>query len=168
MRNKYKDYTGYSCNKEKFTIEEMRKFPEIKFIKNDLEESFVLTYEDLFFNKGDKIYFLVVFHRILKDIWELGKPFLKKYTFAFNFDSKLIWYYKINKNENKNDIKPDNKSFFKDNIIFIFIIIILSLVLGFLFFLLGRMIYNQKKKVIKAEELDEEIDYEAYNNKNIN
>ena len=167
-KNQYKDYTGYSCNKEKFTIEEMRKFPEIKFTKNDLEESFVLTYEDLFFNKGDKIYFLVVFHRILKDIWELGKPFLKKYTFAFNFDSKLIWYYKRNKNGNKNDIKTDNKLLFKDNFIFICIIIILSLILGLLFFLLGRMIYNHKKKVIKAEELNEEIDYEAFNNKNIN
>ena len=167
-KNQYKDYTGYSCNKEKFTIEEMRKFPEIKFIKNDLEESFALTYEDLFFNKGDKIYFLVVFHRILKDIWELGKPFLKKYTFAFNFDSKLIWYYKRNKNGNKNDIKTDNKLLFKDNFIFICIIIILSLILGLLFFLLGRMIYNHKKKVIKAEELNEEFDYEAFNNKNIN
>ena len=168
----YKDYTGYICNKEKFTINEMKKFPELKFIKIDFEENFLLTYEDLFFTKGDKVFFLIVFHKILKEIWELGKPFLKKYEFAFNFDSKLLWYYKKMDNNKINDIKNDKSFLFKDNILFICFIIALSLILGGLCFLLGRVLYNQnKKKLIKAEELDQDFNYENYENngnKNIN
>ena len=168
-KQQYKDYTFFMCNKDKFTIEEMVKFPELKFIKADLDEIFTLTYEDLFFIKGDKIYFLIVFHRILKKIWELGKPFLKKYTFAFNFDSKLIWYYKkINYDEedNKENKNIDDKSYINDNIIFIIIIIALSIVLGIISFILGRIIFSRKKKKIKAEELDQDFNYENIDNGN--
>ena len=167
----FKDYAIYVCNKDKFNFDEMKKFPELKFIKVDLEENFILTYEDLFFIKGNKVYFLVIFHRILNKVWELGKPFLKKYSFAFNFDSKLIWYYKKNnKNKKEIDNNDNNKnSYIKYNIIFIFIIIFLSLVLGILCFSFSRIIYKQsKKKLIKAEELNDDFNFQNYEYKNIN
>ena len=160
---KYRDYESYICDKDKFSINDMKKFPKLNFIKAELEETFVLTYEDLFFIKGDKVYFLVVFHHLLKEVWELGKPFLKKYSFAFNFDSKLIWYYKKEKNNNqKNNNKKREESFLSIKIFFICGILVLSIILGILSFLLGRMIYNNKKKLIKAEELDQDFDYENY------
>ena len=87
-------YKIFYCDKEKFTLEEMKKFPELKFFKNKINEIFNLTYNDLFFNKGNNVYFLIVFNYLYNEIWELGKPFLKKYSFVYNFDSKLIWYYK--------------------------------------------------------------------------
>ena len=161
----YKNYELYECDREKFTIKEMKKFPQLNFFKADFEASFSLTYEDLFFIKGNKVYFLIVFHHILKEVWELGKPFLKKYSFAFNFDSKLVWYYKNNNNDNNN--KNNNKSFSNGNIIFICAIIFLSIILGILSFFLGKMLYNKKKKLKKAEELtqEEDFNYENYENK---
>ena len=52
-------YTIFYCNKEKFTLEEKKKFPILQFLKTELEESFNLTYEDLFYNKGNNEYFLI-------------------------------------------------------------------------------------------------------------
>ena len=153
----------FICDKETFSIEEMKKFPKLTFIKTDLEERFDLTYEDLFYNKANKIYFLIVFHRILNEVWELGKPFLSKYSFAFNFDSRLIWYYKKINNINEKNNKEKDNMFFNNELFLIAIIIILSIILGFICFLFGRMLYNKKKKkLIKAEELKQEIneDYE--------
>ena len=162
---KYTNYELYVCDKDKFNINERKKFPQLNFVKTDLEETFFLNYEDIFFIKGNKVYFLIVFHHILKEVWELGKPFLKKYRFAFNFDSKLIWYYKKENNYNKdnNYNKKDTLSFLNSSFFFICIIIILSIILGICSFLLGRMLYNQKKK-IKAEELDQDFNYENFEN----
>ena len=96
----------------------------------------------------------------------MGKPFLNKFTFSYNFDSKLIYYYKevdgdieeYAKNKNNNNLK--NK-----NIIFI---IILSLFLGLLCFFIGRIIYNKKRsKLIKARELEQNFSYQKYNKSKI-
>ena len=166
----YKSYCSYVCDKDKFNYDEMKKFPDLKFIKADIEETFILTYEDLFFIKGNKVYFLVVFHNILNKVWELGKPFLKKYSFAFNFDSKIIWYYKKD-NYKENDINnnPYKNSYIKYNIILFLIIIILSIALGVLCFSFGRIIYKKnKKKLIKAEELNDDLNIQNYEYKNIN
>ena len=168
----YKDYTIFVCDREKFNIEKMKKFPELIFKNADLNESFVLTYEDVFFTKGNNVYFLIVFHRILKEVWEFGRPFLAKYEFAFNFDSKLIWYYKKLNNDGKEQDKNNktkSKSFFDNEFILLGIILVLSIVLGIICFFIGRMFYNKnKKKLIKAEELDQEFNYEEYEKNNIN
>ena len=164
-------YTIFYCDKEKFTIDEMKKFPELKFVKVDIEESFNLTYTDIFFTKGSYVYFLIVFNHIYDEIWELGKPFLSKYTFVYNFDSKLINYYK--------DIEGDNEEFKKEKKMknfnnnkkkkFIYLIIIFSLFLGLICFFIGRILYNKKRsKLIKAKELEQNFSYQKYNNRNIN
>ena len=151
-------FTIFYCGRDKFNIDERKKFPELVFFKNDLEEKFNLTYQDLFFTKGDNVYFLIVFNHIYDDIWELGKPFLKKYSFAFNFDSKIIWYYKdLNGKtkalQNEMNQKTDKKKF-------IFIILFLSLFLGVICFLFGKILYNKKvKKLIKAKELEQNFSY---------
>ena len=156
------NYTIYFCDKAKFNEEEMKKFPELKFVKTDLEESFNLTYQDLFFTKGNKVYFLIVFHYLYNEVWEMGKPFLRKYAFAYNFDSKLIWYYKDIDGEEI----PDNKN--NNNFIKLIIMIVsLSILLGVLSFIIGRYIYLKKKnKKYKAEELEEEVMKTNDNNNN--
>ena len=158
----------YYCDKEKFTIDEMKKFPELKFIKSELEESFNLTYNDLFYTKGNNVYFLIVFNYLYNEIWELGKPFLSKFSFVYNFDSKLIWYYKnIGENENyenKSKIKNFNKE--KKSIL---LIIFLSIFLGSICFVLGKVLYNKRKRnLIKAKELEQNFSYQSYSNKNFN
>lgn len=152
-------YTIYFCDKKKFDENEMKKFPELKFVKIELEESFNLTYHDLFFTKGNNVYFLIVFHSLYNEVWELGKPFLKKYSFVYNFDSKLIWYYKINNSDNSDNIekkidKNRNKRLFG-------IILCLSIFLGIVCFVIGRIIFNKSKNnLIKAEELEQNFSYQ--------
>ena len=158
----------YYCDKEKFTIEERQKFPELKFVKSELEESFNLTYNDLFYTKGNNVYFLIVFNYLYNEIWELGKPFLNKFSFAYNFDSKLILYYKnIKANENfENNSQITN---FNSNKKYIFLIIFLSALLGFICFIFGKILYNkQRKNLIKAKELEKNFSYQTYISKGIN
>lgn len=157
-------YKIFYCDKEKFTLEEMKKFPELKFFKNEINEIFNLTYNDLFFNKGNNVYFLIVFNYLYNEIWELGKPFLNKYSFVYNFDSKLIWYYK--KIDNNDEInKNETKIFYKKKLIYL--IIFLSIFLGAICFLFGRILYNKtKNNLIKAKELEQKFSYQNYNAKN--
>ena len=36
--------------------------------------------------------------------WDLGRPFMKKYQFEFDFDNKIIGYYKIDNEVVENNI----------------------------------------------------------------
>ena len=151
-------YTIYFCDKDKFKEEEMKKFPELKFIKNEIEESFNLTYQDLFFTKGNKIYFLIVFNYLYNEIWEMGKPFLKKFAFVYNFDSELIWYYKAIDGD---EVENENIKTYYNKTNYIAIIIVLSIFLGIICFIIGRILYNKKRKnYIKAEELEQNFSYQ--------
>ena len=159
-------FTVFYCDKDKFTLDEMKKFPEIKFFKNDLEEIFNLTYIDLFYNKGNNIYFLIVFNHLYDEIWELGKPFLSKFSFAYNFDSKIIWYYKDIENgneENKDKIKIREV---KDNKSIIYRILFLSIFFGFIFFFIGRILYNRRKSKLIAKELEQNFSSQSSKFKN--
>ena len=89
-------------------------------------------------------------------MWELGKPFLKKFSFAYNFDSKIILHYYISNNTilKKKELK-ETKTFF-------IYIIIVSIFIGVLCFVLGKRYYNKKK--MRAKELENTFN----NNKNEN
>lgn len=68
------------------------KFPGVIFQSNDLNYTFTLEADDLFVEIGNNIYCLVYFYSNT-DGWKLGKPFLKKYQFSFNYDAKNIIFY---------------------------------------------------------------------------
>ena len=145
-------YIFFFC--KKIIIEnEIEKFPELKLIKNEFEEEFILTYKDLFYTKGNNTYFLIVFHYLYNEIWELGKPFLKKYLFAYNFDSKIIIHY------NKTDEISFDKKELKKKKNFYKYIIIFAIFIGILFFLLGKRLYKRNKKIIMAKELENNFSY---------
>lgn len=133
-------------------------------IKIEFGEEFILNYDDLFFTKGNNIYFLIIFHNLYNEIWELGKPFLKKYSFAYNFDSKIIHYYSKKNIYNENINKNDNNKFENNFSSFPYIIII-SFFIGIFFFFAGKIYYNKRKNnLLKAKELEENFSY--YNNIN--
>lgn len=161
------DYTFIVCDKNNFGKEEMKKFPQLKFVKIDFETEFILTYEDLFLIKGDKVYFLVVFHRLFDYyFWSLGTPFLKKYSFLIDFNENLIWYYK--KKERQDENMPDKNTNSDSNLFYYILIGALAIISCVLFFFFGKIFfkwYKQNKK-IKAEELINED--EPYNYTNIN
>ena len=151
-------YIIFFCDKKKFENEKS-KFPALKFIKNEFGEEFILTYEDLFFTKGENSYFLIVFHYLYNEIWELGKPFLRKFLFAYNFDSKIIIHY----NRTQKIILEKNN--YKETKLYFKYIIFLSIFVCILFFLLGKRFYNKKKNLILAKELEKNFSYNNKENK---
>ena len=80
-------------NKDEIKKELKEKFPTLKFVQKNFLFTFELTYDDLFKEKGDKIYFLIWFSTSVKTAWEIGYPFMKKYLFNYNFDNKLVSFY---------------------------------------------------------------------------
>ena len=85
---------------------DLNNFEQIEFIHEELSYKFILDKNDLFVDYKDKKYFLCIF--IDEDLdhssknWIFGTPFIKKYNFAFDQDSKIILFYEQigNKNEN--------------------------------------------------------------------
>ena len=96
--------------------------------------------------------------------WYFGQPFLIKYSFSMNQDTKIIGFYKQpenNNDSNNNKNKKDNLIFGTKSTIILFIslticVIILLLLSGIF---LGRYIYRNKKT--KKNVLEEDFDYTA-------
>jgi hypothetical protein len=147
-------------------------FPGVYFYSEQLFFAFNLYPEDVFYEYNNKIYFLIIHKDSITNFWRLGKIFLKKCPFMFDYDKKIISYVHLNrtwqpkKNEKKKQEKNENnennekggsgenetKNFgnIKD------IILIILLIIGILFgIFLGKRIWNKKQK-LKANELEEE------------
>ena len=149
-------YYIYECD-EDINID---KFPKIYFRSNILRYDFSLGKEELFIKDKGKLYFLIIFDLRNMNSWKLGKPFLDKYLFSFNYEAKTFSFYNENllSNEKNNSNNSNNDTNNHLKIIIIVLIIILSLIALILGFCYGKNIYNKRKK-IKAFELDTEQDY---------
>lgn len=157
-------YYSYYCKKEV----DISKMKNIYFYNKQLDFTFELTYQDLFYynDKDEYNYFLIIFSNDLEDsdenqyrYWILGEPFFKKYQFIFNKDSKTMGIYtSINNKDNGNTWWSKYKWYF----ILIVLLVILLCGLSVLLFLFLR---KPKKRKIKANELDDEFDYTSDKNK---
>jgi uncharacterized protein YqhQ len=98
---------------------------------------------------------------MIRSNWILGKPFLKKYFFSFNYDDKILTFYETEKKENISNNDDENIK----NFILILVIIILVAIFALLGFLLAKFIYNYKKR-IATELLDEDDENENINSIN--
>ena len=144
------NYYYYECDKNT----DISSFKDLTFSNQEFMYDFVLTKDDLFKVYGDKLYFLIVFDKYTcyGKNWRLGKPFIKKYTFLFNTDSKLIYFY----SDKEKDSSISNKG--ESNVIYWIIIGILGLcVIIMVALVLYKVFFKPKKK--KANELKEDIDY---------
>ena len=112
-------------------------FPELKFYMKDINFELVLNYKDLFIKKNGKIYFLIIFQDS-NLTWELGLPIFKKYSIIFDMDKKVIIF-----------VRNKNKELISYLILFLIILIVILI-----FFTLT---FRNKKKRIKAIELDNEV-----------
>ena len=120
----------------------IKDFPSLNFYNHEMNIFFNLTYNDLFIEKNNQIYFLIVFSKIEKRDWVLGRTFMKKYQFIYDLNRKLFGFY-----TNKNN---------SDSNIFIIIYIILTIIIIFLLLYLLK-IFKNKKKLLYAEELTEDV-----------
>ena len=160
---------GFFCDKsENFTKNNLKEFPTLYFENNRFNYTFELNYKDLFIEKDNKYYFLIVCENGDVDDWFFGYTFIKKYQFAFNQDSKSINFYKQdlskdeeNEDKGKNDIN-------KFNMVYLILIIVSWIIFIGLGLLLGKFLFNKYKKKKRANELDDNYEYIFDNKNNIN
>ena len=157
------EYFFYYCEESLYdTMKSL--FKQIAFKQISLSEIFELNFEDVFIKQNGYLIFLIIFstHEHLR--WDLGKPFIKKYQFDFDFPNKKIGYYKISQTNNTNNNKDkDNISSEKKGIhiaigIGAFILAIVLIVVGII---IGKNYFKLRKK--RANELDDEFDYNQKN-----
>ena len=181
-------FTIFTCNKKLLSNNYIKKFPTFKLKHDNFGYIFELTFEDLFKEINDKYYFLIIFPEEQSLQWIFGIPFLKKYQFIYDYDSYTISYYpnykekKLIEEKENNQNSPNSQNLQNKNSSIIMnhnnstninfnylipIIIILSILLILIGFLIGRKIYEKRKR--KANELkDDDYEYFSYDNNNSN
>ena len=175
--NLIKDIFGKKCHNYEFEYnyqflscdKDINKefIPEIKFFNKELDMIFILDYNDLFYDTENSLHFLVATYADIDEgYWILGKPFLKKYLFIYNTDTKMIGVYNNNNknidNNNNNKIK-NNKNNFNTSI---FLNILLGIIIIILIFVLYHCYINKRR--IRANELEDKFNYIAKNDNEIN
>ena len=165
IHNSENNFYMFECD-EDINID---KFPKIFFRSNILRYDYSLGKEELFVKDKGKLYFLIIFDLRSVNSWKLGKPFLDKYLFSYNYEAKTFSFYNenllSNEKNNPNNSNNNNDNYKKIIIIMIIIIllfILIALILGFYF---GKKIYDKRKKN-KAYELDYEQEYDPVKEEN--
>ena len=166
VQNYNNQYEIYVFNK-KDDYNKLKNF-SITFFHKSFDYNFTLDYDDLFYEAGAQIFFLIIFNSNKQEFWEFGTPFLRKYHFIYNQDNKFLGFIKNDKeNEFKGKTNPDNNNNnSKTKIIFVVILIIILIIIATLFsgFLIGKKIYKVRKN--KTNELLELYDYNSKNDNN--
>lgn len=161
------DKLGDKCKKEYsdtsyeyFVCKEntdLSNFINLEFVHPDFNYKFIMTKDDLFKKYGEEIYFQIIFDKYSPQgtHWKLGKPFLKKYNFGFNTDSKKIYFY--------NEDKEHSEGYL---VYYIVIGVLIIGIMGMITFVVVNKIIKPKRK--KANELTDEINFSNNNNANSN
>ena len=158
------DYDIFVCEnniKTKFNL-----FPEISLYYANFDYNFTFNYEDLFMFRNNKYYFKIVFLEGISNLWRFGLPFFLKYRLVFNQDKKQIGFYDDNIKIAK-DTNNYNNSILK-NIWFWIILAIVFVVIIIGIILISKKIFGKKKRQKKANELNDDFDYDEYSTNNNN
>ena len=151
-------YIECDNDEKKFLVQ---SFPDLYFEHRNLSTIFNLTYKDLFIidPKTNKYIFLIFSYQYNSETWKLGTPFLRKYQFVFNEETKTIGYYNLNKPaylNNDEDEKPVSNFLIYSLIgVNAVVIIIAGIVVYFLF--LRNKCCNKKKEM----QFDDEFAYKG-------
>ena len=165
----------YTC-KSSFKNEIKETFPTLYFYHRDFNYSFVLDFDDLFYEKNGNLYFLICFDTgIFGDDkfteiseWILGRPFLNKYQFSFDVERRRIIFYENlkryiidpNKNENIKKYFYYNYLFSFKNFVFFIVFLFTILIATYKISLYLKKNNNRKAKYIKGEKEKESIELE--------
>ena len=160
-------YFALGCDKDKFGIDDMKKFPALKLVLDCFQSEFIFTYEDLFTETEYKYFFNVIFNIYITQRFVLGKIFLRKYPMFINFDSQSVGYYndalEIESDDNINGINLTkifqkntsrrNQSSTPRNLILLltFIIIALIIIVAIVFYFIGK---NANKLKNESENIN--------------
>ena len=144
----------YYCYKDKFNMSEMEN---VNFHIRNINYTFVFEPKDLFYEKDGILYYLITYKNdeYSNYQWILGTLFFEKYIVAFNKDDKVKYFYE--KNTEQNDSGSDGGQ----ETTYIIIIVVLSIVLIASVALFAYYIIKIKPRKKKANELDEDFDYQT-------
>ena len=152
-----------SCYSDKFGINDIKKFPEIKFVKYNLFFNITFSGEELFYYKDNKYFCKIYCKYNYYKAFVIGRILLKKYLTVFNPDKKQIYFYnKIpeEKKEEKEDKDENNETFWeKYKIVIIITFVVIILIIYGIGILTGKFVFKKRKK--KANELDDNYDYKT-------
>ena len=157
LENEY--FEIFSCDISKMKNEYKSSFPKIIFQHNNFDFNFFFFFYCSFIEFKGRYYFLIIFpeDNYPNNNWYLGLPFLKRYQFIFNYDSKTIGFYNENLKQ-KNETKINNSNNSHLRIILEVGIGILLIALIIIAFIIGQKISKQRKK--RANELtDDNFEY---------
>ena len=160
-------YMYFYCEKDKINLSEMENVNFAIFHQNG-NMTFILEPKDLFYEYNNILYFLIIYKPNYyigdKDVlWVIGNTFLQKYLLTFNTKERLIYFYKkkIEQFEtDKNNTGNENNS-----IKYIIIISVISVLLIACIAILIVYITKRAPRKKKANELDDDFDYQTKPNK---
>ena len=156
-----RDNEFFYCSK-KLNLSE---FKNIILSIDNSELTIELNYNDLFYEYEDYYYFLMYFPNktYSTNFFRFGKALFKKYAIIFNYDSKMIGYYKEDKKETNGNQNIDQNEKLNYNFVpWIIIIILVLIVLGLVFYILYYKPCNIRAK--RANELkDDDYTYQGIN-----
>ena len=149
-------YHTFVCDKKKLDIDNFYKnFPIIYFYQKDFNYTFELSYNDLFKEKNNKIYFMVYTNENNMLDWKFGEIFLRKYFFTYIPDKKMIGFY-TPVIEEKNEY--NYFALFKI-VLIVVLIVVFIIVIGIVGFCIGKKKYDKFRKNRANELLDDNFDY---------
>ena len=143
------------CHDNQFGINDIKKFPTIKFIKYNINFNITFTGEELFYYKEHKYFCKIYCKYGTYRTFVIGRILLKKYLTVFNGDKKQIYFYKQEIEEKEEII--DKNFIDKYWIIILISSIVLIIIVYLLGFLTGKLVYQGRKKL--ANELEDNYDY---------
>ena len=149
------------CDKTK--IKDLSKFydefPSLNLKNVFLKETFYIDGKELFVEDNNYLYFILLPELKKNNKFLLGKIFMQKYQFTFNYDTKTIGYYNKNISRSNNIKKDDTRN--KDKIysdfkyeyilIIIIIMILILFIVGIIYFV--NCLNKNNKKENQALEL---------------
>jgi hypothetical protein len=175
-------YQLFECDINKFTSEDIQKFPTLYMLDANIEYAFELQGEELFTKINNKYYFNIIFP--VKDTddnfynkWIIGRIFFRKYPPIFSPLNRIVGFYlrensssieymgerekdEIDEKENvDNKIITKHKKTYENNIILYIEIIGIALIFTCFGICIGKRIYYRRKN--KVNELID--DYYQYN-----
>ena len=166
-------YYFYFFDRNLNGVEKLKNF-EISFYNKELNFNFKFNYSDLILEKRDGYYLLIAFERAFRADWKLGYPFLKKYKFIFDIDSKLMGFFCSNqcpnnssdeKNDNSPNSEEQNNNKIKESnisnnkLIIIISIVIISIIILITGIFIGKKLYEVRKR--RANELLDLYEYKG-------
>ena len=120
-------YIYYSCNSDAEFIE----IPSLSFYHKELNETFKISFLDLFINYMYKHYFTVIFKKNPQNNWVFGQIFFNDYRFVFDLEQERIGYYKTYPQKDRPIIA-----------VISFILLIIIIAIGYLYAYINKETYG--------------------------